>query len=151
MLKFLTWLMISRLFLLLHTVSFDDLILKIWVACSMWVPKAVILGCYSPLSTCLGKQTLKLASFEEEQRQDCSAIDYKYTTFYVFWFRSRFSTDSMQFVRIEKLKQCSYLKCSYLKMGSHGNALAVSFTGVARACAHVHMIFTTVSRRDMVS
>ena len=28
---------------------------------------------------------------------------------------------------IEDLKQCLYLKCSYLKMGSHGNALAVSF------------------------
>ena len=28
---------------------------------------------------------------------------------------------------IEKLKQCSYLKCSYLNIGSHGNALAVSF------------------------
>ena len=28
---------------------------------------------------------------------------------------------------IENLKQCSYLKCSYLKMGIHGNALAVSF------------------------
>ena len=28
---------------------------------------------------------------------------------------------------IDNLKQCSYLKCSYLKMGSHGNALAVSF------------------------
>ena len=27
----------------------------------------------------------------------------------------------------ENLKQCSYLKCSYLKMGIHGNALAVSF------------------------
>ena len=28
---------------------------------------------------------------------------------------------------IDNLKQCLYLKCSYLKMGSHGNALAVSF------------------------
>ena len=28
---------------------------------------------------------------------------------------------------IENVKQCSYLKCSYLKMGSHGNAMAVSF------------------------
>ena len=28
---------------------------------------------------------------------------------------------------IDNLKQCSYLKCSYLKMGSHGNALAISF------------------------
>ena len=28
---------------------------------------------------------------------------------------------------IENLKQCLYLKCSHLKMGSHGNALAVSF------------------------
>ena len=37
---------------------------------------------------------------------------------------------------IENLKQCSYLKCSYLKMGSHGNAL---------------MIFTTVLKRDAVS
>ena len=40
---------------------------------------------------------------------------------------------------IENLKQCSYLKCSYLKMGSHVNALAVSFF---RRCAglrsHAH-------------
>ena len=28
---------------------------------------------------------------------------------------------------IENLKQSSYLKCSYLKMGSHGHTLAVSF------------------------
>ena len=31
---------------------------------------------------------------------------------------------------IENLKQCLYLKCLYLKMGSHGNTLAVSiFSG----------------------
>ena len=29
---------------------------------------------------------------------------------------------------IENLKQRSYLKCSYMKMGSHGIALAVSFS-----------------------
>ena len=36
---------------------------------------------------------------------------------------------------IENLKECSYLKCSYLKMGSHGNALAVSFY-MRRALLH---------------
>ena len=28
---------------------------------------------------------------------------------------------------IDNLKQCSFLRCSYLKMCSHGNVLAVSF------------------------
>ena len=40
---------------------------------------------------------------------------------------------------IENLKQSSYLKCSYLKMGSHGNALAVAFfsrRAHLRSCAH---------------
>ena len=40
---------------------------------------------------------------------------------------------------IDNLKQCSYLKCSYLKIGSHGNASAVSYfrrRARLRSCAH---------------
>ena len=41
---------------------------------------------------------------------------------------------SRSFLRgIDNLKQCSYLKCLYLKMDSHGNASAVSFFMASRA------------------
>ena len=41
--------------------------------------------------------------------------------------------------RIGNLKQCPYLNCSYLKMGSHDDALAVSFfrrSARLRSCSH---------------
>ena len=42
-------------------------------------------------------------------------------------------------LNIDNLKQWSYLKCSYLKMGSHGNALAVSFfRRLARLLSRAH-------------
>ena len=52
---------------------------------------------------------------------------------------------------IDNLKQCSYLKCSYLKMGVMATRWLSPFSGVARACAHAHTIFTAVSKRDAVS
>ena len=52
---------------------------------------------------------------------------------------------------IDNLKQCSYLKCSYLKMCVMATRWLSPFSGVARACAHAQMIFTTVSKRDAVS
>ena len=49
---------------------------------------------------------------------------------------------------IDKLKQCSYLKCSYLKMGSHGNALAVSFfRRCARLRSRAHDFHYSIEKR----
>ena len=49
---------------------------------------------------------------------------------------------------IENLKQCSYLKCPYLKMGSHGIALAVSFFR-RRAClrSRAHDFHYSIEKR----
>ena len=49
---------------------------------------------------------------------------------------------------IENLKQCSYLKCSYLKMGSHGNGLAVSiFMRRARLRSRAHGFHYSIEKR----
>ena len=49
---------------------------------------------------------------------------------------------------IENLKQCSYLKCSYLKMGIHGNALAVSyFRRRARLRSRAHGFHYSIEKR----
>ena len=49
---------------------------------------------------------------------------------------------------IENLKQCSYLKCSYLKMGSRGNALAVSFyRRQARLRSRAHYFHCSTEKR----
>ena len=48
-------------------------------------------------------------------------------TFHIIKVHSKINVRASKLTTIENLKQCLYLKCSYLKMGSHGNALAVIF------------------------
>ena len=52
------------------------------------------------------------------------------------------------FFNIENLKHCSYLKCSYLKMGSHGNTLTVSFfRRRARLRSRAHDFHYSIEKR----
>ena len=49
---------------------------------------------------------------------------------------------------IENLKQCAYLKFSYLKMGSHGNALAVNFFSCcARLRSYAYNFHHSIEKR----
>ena len=58
-----------------------------------------------------------------------------------FWLMQNFAA-------IENRKQCSYLKCSYLNMGSHGNALAVSvFRRRARLRSRAHDFHYSIQKR----
>ena len=49
---------------------------------------------------------------------------------------------------LSTIVQCSYLKCSYLKMGSHGNAWAVSFfRRLARLRSPAHDFHYSIEKR----
>ena len=51
-------------------------------------------------------------------------------------------------VSIDNLKQCSYLKCSYPKMGSHGPASAVSyFRRCTRLRSRAHDFHYSIEKR----
>ena len=52
---------------------------------------------------------------------------------------------------IENLKQCCTSNIRTWKWAVMATRWLSTFSGVARACAHAHMIFTAVSKRDAVS
>ena len=53
-----------------------------------------------------------------------------------------------EIIWIDNLKKCSCLKCSYLKIGSHGNAMAVSyFRRRARLRSRAHDFHYSIQKR----
>ena len=62
--------------------------------------------------------------------------------------KKKFQGRLIIYITIDDLKQCSYLKCSYLKMGSHSNMLAVSFfRRRARLRSHAHDFHDSIEKR----
>ena len=79
-------------------------------------------------------------------------VDYAHNILCPYFFSSNTKAMRINYAILdesENLKQCSYLlKCSYLKMGIHGNALAVYFFRLrARLRSRAHEFHYSIEKR----
>ena len=75
-------------------------------------------------------------------RQQTRALSSSLLSFLIFLFLAFFRCFSCAFIlalwlSIDNLKQCSYLKCSYLQMGSHGSRAHHFHCSIGKRCGKI--------------